>query len=98
MHKGLGLFLAVFMGSGASAQSSGPDGFDTVVKPVIKQSCSLCHNATALTAGLDLARFLNESGPDALKEREVWEKVARKLKTGEMPPPGMPKPPAGQLA
>ncbi len=98
VDKGLGLFLALFVCSGASAQSGGPDGFDTIVKPVIKQSCSVCHNATALTAGLDLARFLNESGPEALKERDVWEKVAGKLKAGEMPPPGMPKPPAEQLA
>jgi hypothetical protein len=98
MRKGLGLFVAVFVCSGAFAQNSGADEFDTIVKPVIKQSCSGCHNATALTAGLDLSRFLNESGPDALKERNVWEKVARKLKAGEMPPPGMPRPPAAQLA
>jgi len=102
-QKRLGLFLALFVCSGpvcgvASAQNSGADGFDSVVKPVIKQSCSVCHNATALTAGLDLGRFLKESGVDALKEREVWEKVARKLKAGEMPPPGMPRPPAEQLA
>ena len=98
MQKQLGLFLALFMCSGASAQSSGADAFETVVKPVIKQTCSVCHNATALTAGLDLARFLNQSGPEALKERDVWEKVASKLKAGEMPPPGMPRPPAEQLA
>lgn len=98
MHKQLGLVLAFFVTSGASAQSSGPDAFETVVKPVIKQTCSVCHNATALTAGLDLARFLNQSGPEALKERDVWEKVASKLKAGQMPPPGMPRPPAEQLA
>src|ERR1700760_1607098 len=81
-----------------SSSAASADGFDTVVKPVIKQSCSVCHNATALTAGLDLSRFLKESGPEALKERAVWEKVAGKLRAGAMPPPGMPRPPAEQLA
>jgi mono/diheme cytochrome c family protein len=112
MRKGLGLFLGLLVCSGspvgaapssgadkpAAVDSASPDAFDTIVKSVIQQSCSVCHNATALTAGLDLARFLKESGPDALKERAIWEKVARKLKAGEMPPPGMPKPPAEQLA
>jgi hypothetical protein len=79
----------------ARAQS---DGFETIVKPVIQQSCSACHNATAMTGGLDLSRFLKESSPQALKDREVWEKVISKLKAGAMPPPGMPRPPAEKLA
>jgi mono/diheme cytochrome c family protein len=79
----------------ARAQS---DGFETMVKPVIQQSCSACHNASAMTGGLDLSRFLKESRPEALEDREVWEKVIRKLKAGEMPPPGMPRPPAEKLA
>ena len=67
------------------------------MKPVIQQSCSACHNATAMTGGLDLT-FLKESSPEALKDREVWEKVILKLKAGEMPPPGIPRPPAEKLA
>ena len=79
----------------ARAQS---DGFETIVKPVIQQTCSACHNATAMTGGLDLSRFLKQSSPEALKDREVWEKVIVKLKAGEMPPPGFPRPPAEKLA
>ena len=79
----------------ARAQS---DGFETIVKPVIQQTCSACHNATAMTGGLDLSRFLKLSSPEALKDREVWEKVILKLKAGEMPPPGIPRPPAEKLA
>src|ERR1700753_806071 len=51
-----------------------------------------------MTGGLDLSRFLKEPGSEALKQREVWEKVIVKLKAGEMPPPGMPRPPAKRLA
>jgi hypothetical protein len=104
MQKQLRRSLALCIGCGvlafaaidrARAQS---DGFETIVKPVIQQSCSGCHNATAMTGGLDLSRFLKESRPEALKDREVWEKVILKLKAGEMPPPGMPRPPAEKLA
>jgi mono/diheme cytochrome c family protein len=104
MRKQLRRSLALSIGCGvlafaaadrARAQS---DGFETVVKPVIQQSCGACHNATAMTGGLDLSRFLKEPGSEALKQREVWEKVIVKLKAGEMPPPGMPRPPAEKLA
>ena len=48
-----------------------------------------CHNARLKTAGLaidqlDLARVDRHA--------ETWEKVARKLRTHEMPPPGTPRP------
>ena len=33
-----------------------------------------------------------------LHDRTVWEKVAMRLRAGEMPPKGMPKPPADQIA
>jgi len=56
---------------------------------LITQYCVTCHNQRARTGGLaldeaDLARI----GTDA----EVWEAVVRKLRTGTMPPRGMPRP------
>jgi mono/diheme cytochrome c family protein len=58
-------------------------------KAVIQQYCLGCHNAKLKTAGLllDTADIQHiESAPD------LWEKVARKLRTGEMPPAGRPRP------
>jgi mono/diheme cytochrome c family protein len=80
-----------------SASAPSNDSFETAVKPMIQQNCIVCHNAKALTGGLNLQRFLNESAPEALKDREVWEKVDEKLKAGEMPPPGMPRPAADRV-
>jgi mono/diheme cytochrome c family protein len=59
------------------------------LRPVLDRYCISCHNRTLKTAGvaldgLDLARI----GDDA----ETWERVARKLRTHEMPPPGLPRP------
>ena len=48
-----------------------------------------CHNARLKTAGLALDQLdLARVGQHA----ETWEKVARKLRTHEMPPPGLPRP------
>src|SRR5579872_1082875 len=56
---------------------------------VIQRYCIGCHNAKLKTAGLVLdAADLERIGDHPV----VWEKVARKLRTGEMPPAGMPRP------
>jgi hypothetical protein len=60
-------------------------------KAVIQQYCIGCHSARVKTAGL----VLDPSETDRIAEHPgVWEKVARKLRTGEMPPAGRPRPDA----
>jgi hypothetical protein len=56
---------------------------------LLSQYCVTCHSQRLKTAGLVL------EGMDAAKipaDSEVWEKVIRKLRTGAMPPPGLPRP------
>ena len=60
-------------------------------RAVINQYCIGCHNSKLKTAGLALDT-LDISQPD--DHAEQWEKVARKLRTAEMPPPGLPRPDA----
>jgi mono/diheme cytochrome c family protein len=58
-------------------------------RAVLDQYCIACHNQGVNTAGLALdALDLANAGSDA----EVWEKVVRKMRTGAMPPAGMPRP------
>src|SRR5436190_414268 len=58
---------------------------------VINQYCIACHNSRLKTAGLELDSLdLARAGDLA----EMWEKVATKLRTREMPPPGRPRPDA----
>jgi mono/diheme cytochrome c family protein len=64
-------------------------------RAVIDKYCIGCHNATLKTAGLMLDQ-LDPSHP--ADHPEVWEKVARKFRTGEMPPPGLPRPDAATYA
>ena len=60
-------------------------------RAVINQYCIGCHNSRLKTAGLELDTLdISQPGDHA----EQWEKVARKLRTAEMPPPGLPRPDA----
>ncbi len=58
-------------------------------KAVLDKYCIGCHSEKLKTGGVVLQNVdLTQIGAHA----EVLEKVARKLRTGEMPPPGLPRP------
>ena len=59
------------------------------LRPVLDRYCITCHNQTLKTAGLVLDRF---DGARVGYDADTWERVARKLRTREMPPPGLPRP------
>ncbi|MFL6212400.1 MAG: DUF1592 domain-containing protein [Blastocatellia bacterium] len=71
-----------------SAQN--PDTFAQTVQPFLEANCTTCHNADLRSGGLNLDAF--KAAASITQERERWEKVLHKLRTGEMPPKGMPRP------
>src|SRR6516164_8199944 len=58
-------------------------------RALLDQYCVTCHNQRLRTAGLllDTAAVDDVAGSAA-----IWEKVLRKVRTGAMPPPSMPRP------
>lgn len=58
-------------------------------RAVLDQYCVSCHNERAKTGGISL-ELVNVDRPD--EAPEIWEKVAHKLRTGDMPPAGRPRP------
>src|SRR3989454_7562616 len=73
----------------SSPQQSAPDSVLAQHRAVLDKYCVTCHNQRAKTAGLAL------DGMDLSKvsgHAESWERVVRKLRTGAMPPAGMPRP------
>lgn len=84
----LALLLAVLAPFAALAQS--PNA------ALLNRYCVTCHNEKLKTGGL----VLNPADLTRVPETaETWEKVARKLRAGAMPPAGAPKPePAAALA
>jgi hypothetical protein len=58
-------------------------------RALLDRYCITCHNEKLKTAGLMLDKLDVEH---VSASAELWEKVVRKLRTGAMPPAGMPRP------
>jgi hypothetical protein len=78
-----------------------PDkAFNTAVQPFLRRNCLACHNEQLASGGMNFAPYLSatSTAAGALHDRERWELAAQKLRAGEMPPKGIPPPPADQIA
>ncbi len=85
---GCALFAAL---PGRSAQQSpSQDSFDRVVRAFIVENCAGCHSADLKSGGLDLDSF--KTAQSVIEHRETWEQVSEKIRSGEMPPKGIPRP------
>lgn len=71
-------------------------GFDANVKPILKNTCSACHNATLTSGGVNLLPYLDAS--TLSDDRASWEKILQKIESGEMPPKGIPRPPQAKIS
>ena len=85
--------------SGSAAAQSGPVAQATTggadARALLDRYCVTCHNERLQTAGLMLDQVdLAAVGTHA----EVLEKVVRKLRAGQMPPPGRPRPDGANVA
>ncbi|HLK56299.1 MAG TPA: DUF1592 domain-containing protein [Chthonomonadaceae bacterium] len=65
------------------------------VWPFFAAHCAACHNAKAMAGNLDL-QALHRSD-SVTRQRETWETILRKIRTGEMPPKGSPRPGEAQV-
>ena len=93
--------VAVTTGQAAAPQAtqaaaSGAPSVSTE-KALVNRYCVTCHNERRQTpAGAPL--LLDKLNIDAVAEHpDVWEKVARKVRSGAMPPVSMPRPDAVTL-
>ena len=62
----------------------------------VQKNCIACHNSSVTSGDVNLSGHTDLKTFD--EHRDVWERVVSKLKTGEMPPPGVPKPPATDIS
>lgn len=60
----------------------------------VRKNCVACHNTANASGDVNLQNYKEPKAFD--EHREVWERVASKLRTNEMPPPGFPRPPAAE--
>jgi mono/diheme cytochrome c family protein len=96
----LGAILLVAVCAPAHAQRPRADSkaFESAVKPVIQKHCQGCHNPQLSSGGLDVARLVKMPTAEALRERDRWERISHRIKAGEMPPRGSPRPSAVEIA
>ena len=66
-----------------------PGGEQDTVRTVVGQYCIGCHGTDSPKGKLDLARIADE---DIGRNSQTWEKVARRLRTRQMPPAGRKRP------
>ncbi|MGA3041858.1 MAG: hypothetical protein ABSF54_13810, partial [Bryobacteraceae bacterium] len=60
------------------------------MKPVLSKTCALCHNDKLSSGGLNVKLLMS---PDSIATyRDGWETILDKLRAGEMPPKGIPRP------
>jgi hypothetical protein len=57
----------------------------------VQKSCIGCHNDKLKSGNVDLKAA--QTSKTFEEDRETWERVVEKLKTGQMPPPGSTRPP-----
>src|SRR5438477_3133504 len=77
-------------GAASARQASGSPSIESP-RAMLDKYCVTCHNTKLKTAGLTLDA-LDVDHVD--NNAEIWEKVATKLRTHEMPPAGRPRPDA----
>ncbi|MCX7283533.1 MAG: DUF1592 domain-containing protein [Novosphingobium sp.] len=68
-----------------------------MVAPMLDQYCSRCHNDFDRVAGLSVAD-LKASDIATGRNAEAWEKILRRVASGEMPPHSKPQPAMAQRA
>ncbi len=68
--------------------------FRQTVLPVLDQYCTGCHNNDAKKGGVT---FDLDGATALLKDRELWQKTLKMLRSGMMPPRGKRRPTAEQL-
>jgi mono/diheme cytochrome c family protein len=76
----------------ATPQAPNAAVFEKSVTPVLAKTCTQCHNSQFASGGFDAAPFLAPAS--VLDQRDGWDHILLKIKSGEMPPKGIPRPEA----
>jgi hypothetical protein len=58
---------------------------------MLSKTCAPCHNDKLASGGLNIAGFTKVASLTG--DRDGWDVILRKLRAGEMPPKGVPRPP-----
>jgi hypothetical protein len=83
------LHVAVVL-SACAALPAADTTFEKTVAPALTKACTPCHNEGFASGGMNIAQFTQAAS--LTKSREGWDIILRKIRSGEMPPKGTPRP------
>src|SRR5262249_40721132 len=89
------LVYCLILSAGLLLGADAAPTFATAVKPVLVKTCAPCHNEKITSGEFNLGPYA-VSGSIA-RHRDDWQKILQKIRTGEMPPRGAPRPSAAQV-
>lgn len=85
--------LLCLAGAAALAGQRAPAPEPTTPRAFVERHCTSCHNDRTKASGLSL-----QAAPaDVTADAELWEKVLHKVRSGQMPPAGRPRPDAAEV-
>lgn len=92
----LGIAIAVPMTTVAQkkAPAPTPPSFEKDVAPIVTKYCASCHSGSVPPGGVLLTKGMTATG--ALKNPNLWSRVAKNISNKHMPPPGSPQPTEAQ--
>ncbi len=82
--------LAIAPPARQAQKTEGTDLFSKTVQPFLAANCYMCHNSSLKSGELDLEAYKTQAS--MAEDRDRWEKVLHRLRAGEMPPKGRPRP------
>ena len=86
---------AGFLPARQAQEASSESGFQQTIKPFLAANCYMCHSAELKSGNLNLEVF--QTAASVMQNREKWELLLLKIRTGEMPPKGIPRPSPEEL-
>jgi len=84
------LFISTSLVCLAAESTAPPSQFEKSVRPFLAKNCYGCHNSKLQSGKLNLESYKTASS--LTQDRDRSEEILQKLRTGEMPPKGMPRP------
>ncbi len=79
----------IVLGVSGFAQTAAPE-FEKQISPIVQKSCTPCHNQNGASGEVSFTGLTTTASLS--QQREIWERALRMIHSGEMPPPGVPKP------
>jgi mono/diheme cytochrome c family protein len=86
--RSLEIYLSIILLPAATALAA--DNFPKIVQPFLARNCIGCHNEKNKSGEVNFQQF--NSMESMIRGRETFENLVLKVRSGEMPPKGLPRP------